>query len=460
MNWYINNKNNNKNTTKLQPQSQSHSKLKAKSKSTLKSIFCAALMSAAATNSALAFEGDNYSVSVFGTVGYAISDQRFAYDRITQRGTFAQDSTLGVQLDYQFNNEFGATVQAEFAPANDKDKRWRPELSWAFLSYRPTNDWLFRLGKLRIPSLLYTENMDVGMSYDSVRLPMEVYKTSPIYDFWGVSGSKTFELNNGSSVVWDAYAGYAEFKARIWMSQGIPGVVNSGVHYTPLRAKAAGTVVSWNSFDLQNSLRFGVHIASVRKRDNGDLWLRSPYRIDTPHGYYYNLDPNAYNQGKKDLNVLFFTLSAKWHLGYGVDMVAEGIHRQVLGMKHGYTSDSFHINFRRPIGKFVPYFTFSWIKSDTEALRAANAMSTVQSGYAESATFNAINSVALANLQAADQYSFMLGTSYNLTPNQRLKFEYMRTHIGKYSLYTDSDGNMPPKDKNINTFSMSYNFLF
>lgn len=151
MNWYINNinnKNNNKNTTKLQPQSQSqsHSKLKTKSKSTLKSIFCAALISAAATNSALAFEGDNYSVSVFGTVGYAISDQRFAYDHITQRGTFAQDSTLGVQLDYQFNNKFGATVQAEFAPANDKDKRWRSELSWAFLSYRPTNNWLFRLG--------------------------------------------------------------------------------------------------------------------------------------------------------------------------------------------------------------------------------------------------------------------------------------------------------------------------
>ncbi len=301
-------------------------------------------LATAVNNDVIAIEGDNYSLSIFGTAGYAISDQPYSYDKINEHGTFDQDSKLGIQLDYQFNNKFSATVQAKLAPANDKDNRWRPELSWAFLSYRPSDDLLLRIGKLRIPSLLYTENMDVGMSYESAaRLPIEVYKSSSIYDFWGISSSKSFELASGNSIVWDAYIGYAQFKDRTWVNDSLPNVAKYGANYTGLRAKAIGTVVSWNSEDLQNTLRFGLHYASARRRD-GKLVQKTPHRINTPYGYYYNLDASLPGQGKKDLQILFFTLGARWHLGNEFYFISEAVHRTAIGVKNGYDSNSFSLN--------------------------------------------------------------------------------------------------------------------
>ena len=48
----------------------------------------------------------------FGTLGYAISDIKTPYLRyISNKGTFREDSTLGVQVDIQLSPEWGATAQ-------------------------------------------------------------------------------------------------------------------------------------------------------------------------------------------------------------------------------------------------------------------------------------------------------------------------------------------------------------
>ena len=47
--------------------------------------------------------------------------------------------------------------------------------TWAFVSWRPDNDWLLRLGKQRLPLFLNTENRDVGQTYDLLRLPGGVH---------------------------------------------------------------------------------------------------------------------------------------------------------------------------------------------------------------------------------------------------------------------------------------------
>ena len=55
-----------------------------------------------------------------------------------------------------------------------------------------------------------------------------------------------------------------------------------------------------------------------------------------------------------------------------------------------------------------------------------------------------------------DQYSIMIGTSYNLSPASKLKFEWMRTKIGQASALVDGDVH----HKSFNVLSMSYNFAF
>src|SRR3990167_2590257 len=58
------------------------------------------------------------SASGFGTLGYAVSDQPYNYQRfIDDGGTFKRDTVLGGQLDSKFSAELSATVQAKVAPS-------------------------------------------------------------------------------------------------------------------------------------------------------------------------------------------------------------------------------------------------------------------------------------------------------------------------------------------------------
>ena len=118
------------------------------------------------------------SLSGFGTVGYALSDQSYNYQRfVDKQGTLKRDSVLGVQMDGKFGDAFGFTVQGKVAPSLDSDKDVDATIAWAFLSWRPANDWLFRLGRVRVPLYLNSENMEVGATFDFARLPAEVYTT-------------------------------------------------------------------------------------------------------------------------------------------------------------------------------------------------------------------------------------------------------------------------------------------
>ncbi|HEY0665141.1 MAG TPA: hypothetical protein VGD24_03665, partial [Gallionella sp.] len=135
------------------------------------------------------------SLSGFGTIGYAKSDQSYNYQRfVNDKGTLKRDSVLGIQMAAQFTPEWSATVQAKVAPALDDDTRYAASLSWAFLAYRPNNDWLIRAGKLRMPFYLNSENLDVGETYDAARLPNELYSVSPTMDFTGATFLKTWYL--------------------------------------------------------------------------------------------------------------------------------------------------------------------------------------------------------------------------------------------------------------------------
>ncbi|MBT9520536.1 MAG: hypothetical protein IV101_06545, partial [Dechloromonas sp.] len=113
--------------------------------------------------------------SGFGTVGFAQSDKSYKYQRfIDNHGTFKRDTILGGQLDARLSQQWSATIQAKLAPSDHNDTDWQTSLAWAFVSWRPSDDWLIRAGKIRLPLMLNTENNDVGATFDFARLPQEV----------------------------------------------------------------------------------------------------------------------------------------------------------------------------------------------------------------------------------------------------------------------------------------------
>jgi hypothetical protein len=124
--------------------------------------------------------------SGFGTLGYAKSNRPFAWQRsITDEGSFERDTVLGGQLDLRLNPEWSATVQARLAQDEKKDNAWTPTIAWAFIAWRPDNDWLLRAGKFRVPLFLFSETQDIGTSRDMARLPNDSYTLNPVSDFTG-----------------------------------------------------------------------------------------------------------------------------------------------------------------------------------------------------------------------------------------------------------------------------------
>ena len=158
----------------------------------------------------------DYGLSGFATLGGAISDHDIAYQRyLDNDGTLMRDSLLGVQLDVKFNDQWAATTQVVLASATDEDNTLKPQVKWTFLSYRPNNDWLLRLGRLSLGGLLNQQNLDVGVSYDMLRLPNEVYLLSSAYDYDGLSIAKTWS-NSEFEITIDGSLGMQQRDYRVY----------------------------------------------------------------------------------------------------------------------------------------------------------------------------------------------------------------------------------------------------
>ena len=157
----------------------------------------------------------DFALTGFGTIGFAIADQDLRYLRfIDNDGTFKTDSIVGVQIEARFSNEWGATVQAVGSASRTSDDDYEAKIRWAFLSYRPSNDWLIRVGRVRPPVLINTQNAEVGVTYDVARLPAEVYTLSPVYDFDGGAVTKTWTFDNAELAL-DAYWGKTQIRYRL-----------------------------------------------------------------------------------------------------------------------------------------------------------------------------------------------------------------------------------------------------
>lgn len=90
--------------------------------------------------------GTDLRLTGFGTIGYAASSLRDgAYLRyIDREGTFKVDSLVGAQVDARFDPRWAFTVQGIASAPRTQDDGHEAKIRWAFLSFRPDNDWLIR----------------------------------------------------------------------------------------------------------------------------------------------------------------------------------------------------------------------------------------------------------------------------------------------------------------------------
>ena len=413
----------------------------------------ACLLLSAASLSAHAVD---FSLSGYGTIGYAQSDQENAYQRfIDDNGSFKRDTVLGAQLSARFDPEWSATVQAKLAPAADSDQDVKATLSWAFLSYRPTDDWLFRAGKLRIPFYLNSENADVGTTFTAARLPVEVYSTAATVDFVGASFAKTWQLDENELVL-DGYWGKANdaswrFYARD--PNGPPVQLTPdgqpGEFFAKLNTESRGLRLSLNHGE--NTFLAGIHSADTTPRDRPSLGPSTYVPATYPFfGTVYIPAADTYK-----ITTTTAHLGASVDLGHGFRTTGEFVRRKNSGSTLSPDSKGFYLTLQKEVGSWTPYLTYAKLTTKNRDLYKA-----VNTAQPPPSPLNAFERALADVMVVYDQHSWALGTSYAIDSKNKIKAEWSVVETGLASSFVDAPPGGESGDQRINVFSLSYSFTF
>lgn len=380
-----------------------------------------------------------YGFTGFGTIGGAISDNKITYQRyIDDNGTLMRDSLVGVQFDTKFNDQWTATAQLILAAATDEDDVLEPQVKWTLLSYRPTNDWLIRAGRMSFGGLLNQQNLDVGVTYDMARLPNEVYLISSSYDFDGLSIAKTWSTS-AYEITLDGTFGVQNRDYRVYNN-------GSGKsQYYSADVTGGGLVLSVTDYD-QALYRAGWSIHELDADGDGNLTTIN----------FMPLGNGLYTLGKLDysekVTVNTFFLGARKAVG-GFLFSCEGTAVVANDFDPAPTTVSAYINVSHKLGNWTPYLTYaqSWTDGLDTWSKVKGATAVPQIGVTQTMIDDLGSQIAVF-----DQNSWMLGTSYAFTPKQKIKAEAMLTHVGDRSAMFDGD----IAHENVMVYTLSYNFSF
>ncbi len=409
----------------------------------------AALALVCATNGAQAQE---VSFSGFGTVGWAQSNQEATFQRfIDRRGTLKRDSIVGGQLDARLNPEWSATVQATVAPSMSDDDKLAMQATWAFVSWRPGNDWLLRLGKQRLPLFLHTENRDVGVTYEPLRLPAEVYAIASRTDLTGLSVSRAWFSELGEWNL-DAYVGSGELDVRTYSR-------DLGAQFKHVKTQATGMALSLK-LDAGSTLRASVYHA-VSRALNGQPFPSSFPFVD---GAYYAVSPNDPRVGKTDRIVNdVITVGADIAVAPQWRVVTELARNVQHKTDVGANTAGGYITVLHQMASFTPYVTVAHLRSLGAPMRVAESLDAVNvpGVVPEADQINLSQRAAADSIYNHDETSLAVGVSYALSPQSKLKGEWMRTRVGKRSAMVEVQrGQATFNHGDIDVYSLSYNFAF
>lgn len=414
--------------------------------------------------SALPALAQDLSWSVFGTLGYARSDRDYTYQRsIDDSGTFDRDSLLGAQADLRLSPQWSATMQLKLAPSLKRDSQWDLTPAWAFVGWRPSNDWLLRAGRMRVPLYLHSESMDVGVTHDLARLPTEMYSIAPSTDFDGLSAAKTWALGDNELSL-DVYSGQITTSARFWLRDGLPPQMPAGQNYVDVKVRSSGLAMTLRGSD--GIWRASVLRTATRRKNGENISVRYPFVQLAPGLGYYQVDEAIPGPGMAAIGSIhntIVTLGFEQNLGSGWRLAGEYARDKQHDTEVGSDTRGGYLALLRQIGRTTPYISFGVLRASQGQLDWYRRLTETQLPpmIPGADMLNAAQRVAAENIYAVDQRSLALGASVALNPSQKLKVEWMRTRIGQVSRLIDTPaGRETPHDTHVDVWSVHYSFSF
>lgn len=407
------------------------------------------------------------SWSSYGTIGFARANRDFTLQRFIDRdGTFERDSVLGAQADLRLGAQWSATLQVKAAPSIRSDDRWDLKTAWALVAWRPDDDWLLRAGRMRLPAYLRSESMDLGHSHDMARMPTEMYGLLPSNDFQGVSVARSWMVGDGDLSL-DGYAGRSRSTLRFWVRDGAPPLLQQGANFIDFDVGLRGLVLTMRS--PQTTWRAGMHHFRVNLRPGGAYAAFPRYypfvELAPGIGYYQVSDalPGPGVPSVTRLRNTIYTVGIEHTLRPGWRVAAEWARNIQDDTEIGYDSRGGYLALLHDVGRWTPYVSVSLMRSSESTIAWFERLTgnvlppSVPGADAINAGQRAAGEVSFAT----DQRSLALGTSLSLDAHQRVKLEWLHTHIGRVSRFVDTPpGQDTPRHIGVQVWSASYSFSF
>ncbi len=347
-----------------------------------------------------------FSFGGFGTVGLAhnsTAGAEFIRDILQPRGvahgwSADVDSRLGLQASFQPTAEIESTVQA--VGLYDDKGSYRPELTWAFISYSPDPELTARVGRLGWDVYMLSDSRNVGYSYLWVRPPVDYFGPLQIAHLDGVDA--TFKRNLGGGL-----ASAKLYAGRVQQKLPTPG----GAEFDISGSSVAGATVDYQRGDW--FLRLGYNRVDLASEFPPLVPLLSALRgIGTPQSAALASDLAFDGKSIRNLNVGVAWEHESWQaqLSYNRrDSGALALHR----------TDSAYFLLGRRIGKWTGFATVAATWSP--ASRASTGLPTP----------NPLDDAVAATIAGtrSDQRSLSLGARYDFAPNVDLKLQVDRVHV-------------------------------
>ena len=387
---------------------------------------------AQAAEASAGIEEDAFSIQGFGTLGVARSSNGDAHilrsirqpEGIGDEWSAKQDSLLGVQAQYRFNEQVDALIQA--ASYYRDDGSFRPDVTAAFLKFDLDPRFSVRVGRVGLDLLMLADTRMVGYSYIPIRPVSESYNV-PLNYLDGVSARWRLPIGEGVMSV-EGTAGVAredlphyEFSG----SRGVKGSIDYQIGAWQFRYFYARAKLAHENESL-TPLRQGLSMTPASQ-------LADKLNIEGTTGVYESLGV-GYDNGD-------------WQL----QMVLDAMRYENPTLPNGH---ALHLLVGRRMGDVTPYVGYSRAKIDPKSL---------QTGLPDMPWYQPLNAGLAKAMKVSgtrmDSETFTLGARWDFRRNMALKTQVDFVRGGKSAsmLVEDTD---PDWNGKTTMVSVSLDFVF
>lgn len=125
--------------------------------------------------------------------GYQYMQNSYGRAGVGERVNTKFDSVIGLQLDYQVNDDTNLVTQLvgrgqnqSSADGKSTQNTFGVNADWAYIRYRLSDSVYARAGRLGFPGFMLSDSMLVGHAHPWVRPPAEVYANTPVPSVQGL----------------------------------------------------------------------------------------------------------------------------------------------------------------------------------------------------------------------------------------------------------------------------------